>query len=160
MNKITPLLFFPLAARHRRGEIQRWGCGIASTFASPASPWTDLMTTCYAQPYAPAAEQKGPSLVGDQQPAGLYVHLLQNGFAPTAAGETACGFLSGRNFLLLRRRRKVQIFSICCRVNQFPPSRPGALQKMKFAQLELLFLKVWAELIFRVYVPAVCKSRF
>lgn len=45
------------------------------------------MTTCYAQPYAPAAEQKGPSLVSDQQPAGLYVHLLQKRFAPTAAGS-------------------------------------------------------------------------
>lgn len=64
------------------------------------------MTTCYAQPYAPAAEQKGPSLVGDQQPASLYVHLLQKGFAPTAAGETARGFLFGCNFLFLRRPRR------------------------------------------------------
>lgn len=53
------------------------------------------MTTCYAQPYAPAAEQKGPSLVSDQQPAGLYVHLLQKRFAPTAAGAAAVSsFLS------------------------------------------------------------------
>lgn len=34
------------------------------------------MTTCYAQPYAPAAEQKGSSPVSDQQPEGVYVHLL------------------------------------------------------------------------------------
>lgn len=53
------------------------------------------MTTCYAQPYAPAAKQKGPSLVSDQQPAGLYVHLLQKRFAAMAAGAAAVSsFLS------------------------------------------------------------------
>lgn len=126
---VTPFSFFPLAVRRRRGEIQRRGCGIASTFASPASPRTDLMTTCYAQPYAPAAEQKGPSLVGDQQPAGPYVHLLQNGFAPTATGETNERFDFWMQLSISCDDRnggsgcgKVQIFSICHSVDQLAAS--------------------------------------
>lgn len=141
LNKIKLLLFFPLAARHRRREIQRLGCSIASPSPSLHPPgqisWQPVMLShTRLQP----SRRVHPSSAISSQQASTCISCRNVSLRRRREQRRwAVSFLFPRRPRRDARSRKVQIFSIFYWVNQLPASWPGAPQKMKFVQLELLF---------------------